>query len=221
MISTFKKLAVVVALAAAVVAQDELVVQTPQNAVVCRPVLLNFAGGEPPYYLSIRPGGQPTGATPLVDFGELASDDPVRWIVNLPAGSSAGLDIRDSTGRTAQSADFPIITGPDTSCVGQDPSSSAGPSSSASSGSSSASGSSSSASGAPSSASTPASATSRTSATPTVSRSPTSVAPGVTRSSSVATPGASQTPEDDGAASSNYAPAALAGLVGAAAVLLA
>ncbi|KAH6909458.1 hypothetical protein BKA70DRAFT_1474364 [Coprinopsis sp. MPI-PUGE-AT-0042] len=179
MILAFKKLTAISALVAAAIAQDSLVVYAPVNAITCRPVQLIFGGGEPPYFLSIYPGSQLSGAPALVDFGELENSDPIRWVVNLPPGNSVFLNLLDSRGNNAWSTAFPIIAGPDTSCIGQEDSSSARPSA----GTGTPPESSASASGAPSSVLLPASSTSPTSTASSASGSPTSDTAGVSTSS--------------------------------------
>ncbi|KNZ81884.1 hypothetical protein J132_10162 [Termitomyces sp. J132] len=70
----------------------------------------------------ILPGSQPNGQA-LEDLGMVQSTQ-FSWTVNIPAGTSIGLTLRDSTGQIAQSAAFTINPGNDNSCLGQ--SSSAG-----------------------------------------------------------------------------------------------
>ncbi|KAH6906786.1 hypothetical protein BKA70DRAFT_1493585 [Coprinopsis sp. MPI-PUGE-AT-0042] len=172
MISTFKKLAAVAVLVAAVIAQDLLTVNTP-----------------------IGRGDVSSGLPALVDFGELENDDPIRWVVDLAPGTSAFLSLQDSRGSISESGLFPILTGSDTSCVSQRPSSSVGPSALSSTGTPPGSSTSASrvpsyvlpsagftsSSRAPSSALIPVRFTSATSDAPSVSRSPTAVASGVSR----------------------------------------
>ncbi|GLB40427.1 putative secreted protein [Lyophyllum shimeji] len=117
------------ALAATSALAQQLTVNTPFNPVVCQPVLISWSGGTPPYFLllfSIFDGNQPNGQA-LFDFGEVKGNS-LTWKVNFQAGRSIGLTIRDSTGASAQSAPFSINGGTDTSCVGQNPVTSAGPS---------------------------------------------------------------------------------------------
>ncbi|KAJ2917384.1 hypothetical protein MD484_g2969, partial [Candolleomyces efflorescens] len=64
----------------------------------------------------ILPGNQP-GAAALVDFGTIESGTQHTWLVNLPANTLIGINLRDSTGTLVQSAPFPINAGTDTSCL--------------------------------------------------------------------------------------------------------
>ena len=52
---------VTVATTAALVAA-QLRIETPTNLVVCQPALLKWDGGEKPYYISVIPGGDASGA---------------------------------------------------------------------------------------------------------------------------------------------------------------
>ncbi|KAF8905106.1 hypothetical protein CPB84DRAFT_1772447 [Gymnopilus junonius] len=116
--------ALIAALVSSAAAQT-FTINTPLNVQVCLPVLINWTGGTPPYFLSILPAGQPS-ANALVDLGQ-QSGNSVTWIANLPVGTGAFLDLRDNTGTLAQSGSFTIQTGTNTSCVGQAASISAGP----------------------------------------------------------------------------------------------
>jgi len=87
--------------------------------------LITWVGGTAPYFLSILPAGQPSG-NPLVDFGQV-SGTSITWLVNLGVGTSAFLNLRDSTGAVAQSGTFTVVIGANISCVGQPISTSAGP----------------------------------------------------------------------------------------------
>ncbi|KAG5353529.1 hypothetical protein C0989_005976 [Termitomyces sp. Mn162] len=98
----------------------QFMINTPTNVVVCQPILLTWTGGTGPYFLVIT--GQPNGQA-LEDLGMVQSTQ-FSWTVNIPAGTSIGLTLRDSTGQIAQSAAFTINPGNDNSCLGQ--SSSAG-----------------------------------------------------------------------------------------------
>lgn len=93
------------------------IIQSPASLVTCQPALLSFSGGQAPYYISVLPGGQPS-ATPLVQF-PVQNGNSYTWTVNLPAGSSYSLQIRDSTGAVNYSSELPVQAGTDTSCIGQ------------------------------------------------------------------------------------------------------
>ncbi|KAG6908547.1 hypothetical protein DXG01_004180 [Tephrocybe rancida] len=134
----FATLATIALAASRTLAQGQLTINTPANPVVCQPLLLTWSGGTEPYFLvrtlrslrekkfdTILPGNQP-GAQALHDFGQV-SGNSLTWIVNIAAGTSIGLTLRDSTGNTAQSAAFAINAGTNTDCVGKDPSTSGAP----------------------------------------------------------------------------------------------
>ncbi|CAA7267011.1 unnamed protein product [Cyclocybe aegerita] len=89
--SVFAPLAAVLLAATSAVAQT-LTVNTPLSVVVCQPLLITWTGGTPPYFL-------------------------LSWNVNITAGTSLGLTLRDSTGAISQSAPFTVQSGSDTSCL--------------------------------------------------------------------------------------------------------
>ncbi|KAF8199611.1 hypothetical protein BJ912DRAFT_949665 [Pholiota molesta] len=121
--SFFASLSVVASLAAVVSAQT-FTINSIQNVVVCEPTLITWTGGQAPYFLSILPAGQPN-ASPLVDLGQ-QNGSSVTWLANLGVGTSGFLDLRDNTGVLAQSGTFTVLTGSNTTCVGQPVSLSAG-----------------------------------------------------------------------------------------------
>jgi len=111
--------AVVVALAAFVgQAFAQALINTPASLLTCQPALLSWSGGAPPYYLSILPGGQ-SGGAPLKQFGE-QSGTSLTWNVDLAAGTSITLAVRDSTGAVNYSDQVSITAGNDASCVSGD-----------------------------------------------------------------------------------------------------
>lgn len=112
-----------------------LVIQSPASLVECQPALLSFSGGSAPYYISVLPGGQSTAAA-LEQFPQ-QSGNTYTWTVDLASGQDVTFSIRDSTGLVNYSAQLPIQSGSDTSCLNGGGSSSSGGSSSASSGGSS------------------------------------------------------------------------------------
>ncbi|EAU85391.2 hypothetical protein CC1G_07085 [Coprinopsis cinerea okayama7 len=205
--SLLKQLAATAAFVAAVSAQS-FTVNTPANPVVCRPLLIQWTGGEA---RSVHPGNQPTAA-PIVDFGEQEGNS-FRWVVNLEPNTSIGITVTDSTGARAQTAPFSVAPGPDTSCVGEEPdeeSSTVVPSSTGASGTST-----------PSS-SAPSTSLPATTPTPTVTSDRTTTTPISRSSSAPATQSSAPADDDDdSSASANFAPAALVGLAGAAVALFA
>jgi hypothetical protein len=110
--------------AASTYAQNSFTVNTPANAVVCQPVLVSWQGGQSPYYLSVLPGNTPSGQA-LENLGTF-NGTTFTWTVNIAAGTSIDLTVRDSSGQTAQTAPFTINAGSDSSCVGKAVSGSAG-----------------------------------------------------------------------------------------------
>jgi len=114
--------------------QNGVTVNSLEGVTVCRPSLISWSGGTPPYFLSILPANQPN-AQPLVDFGRQTSTS-VTWLVNLPAGTAGYLSLRDNTGAVGQSAPFTVATGSDTSCLSKTLSVSSGPEATGSTGSS-------------------------------------------------------------------------------------
>ncbi|KAA1467516.1 hypothetical protein DENSPDRAFT_832592 [Dentipellis sp. KUC8613] len=196
-------------------------VNTPSNAVVCQPLQISWSGGSGPFFLSVLPGADPTGAA-LEDFGQVNSS-PFTWqAVNFPQGTSLGLTLRDSQGNTVQSAPFTVNPGSSTSCLNASGSSSAAGSTSAGA-SSAASSSSGASSAAPSTTapassaavSTPASSAPASSA-PTSSHSSVSSAgsPSGSQTSSSSSPSQSTSGNSSGALS-NVAQLGAAGVVGA------
>ncbi|KAJ7093112.1 hypothetical protein C8R44DRAFT_890885 [Mycena epipterygia] len=88
---------------------------TTSSLVVCEPISLTWSDGTAPYYLTIIPGGD-TSSAALETF-DSTSDTSVTWTVDIAAGTSITLAIKDSTGTIAYSDAVSIQTGSDTSCV--------------------------------------------------------------------------------------------------------
>ncbi|KIM84845.1 hypothetical protein PILCRDRAFT_87227 [Piloderma croceum F 1598] len=115
---------------AAVAFGQSLTINTPSNPVECQPTQLTWTGGSPPYFLSIFPGGEPTG-TALEDLGQQNATQ-FTWIADLAAGTSCGFSLKDSTGLLAQSGTVTIQAGTSTSCLKSGGGSTSGGSSSSS-----------------------------------------------------------------------------------------
>jgi hypothetical protein len=113
------RLATAAILAITAAAQDGFTINTPSNVVVCQPILLSWTGGTPPYFLTIHDGNNPTGPA-IQDLGSQDSTS-FTWTVNIAAGTSIGLAVRDSTGQSVQSASFPINSGSSTDCIDNPP----------------------------------------------------------------------------------------------------
>ncbi|KAF5371859.1 hypothetical protein D9615_009566 [Tricholomella constricta] len=92
-----------------------LTINTPTNVVQCQPILLTWADGEPPYFLSAIPGGQPSAAA-IKTFPN-QNGNTFTWNVDLPAGTSITLSLKDNTGVQAYSDIVEIKGGSDSSCV--------------------------------------------------------------------------------------------------------
>ncbi|KAJ3871736.1 hypothetical protein F5051DRAFT_422868 [Lentinula edodes] len=111
-----------VALISGAYAQD-FTINTPGSLTECEPVLLQWTGGTPPYFLSVYNSGAPsTNAETLTTTNSTS----FTWTVNIASGQSIGFNIVDNTGAEKQSAAVPIQAGSSTSCVGQSVSGSAG-----------------------------------------------------------------------------------------------
>ncbi|KAF8520518.1 hypothetical protein JB92DRAFT_3111729 [Gautieria morchelliformis] len=149
--------------AAGVLAQP--MINTPASITECQPTQLGFSGGQPPYFLSILPGGQ-VGAAPIENLGT-QSGTSLTWNADIASGTSITFQIKDSTGATAFSAIVTVQAGSDTSCVGKN-SLTSGSASGTASGSASGSASSAATSGASKATSAPA--TSAASATSVASK---------------------------------------------------
>ncbi|KAI5982684.1 hypothetical protein EDC04DRAFT_2874336 [Pisolithus marmoratus] len=102
-------IATLVAAVPAVLAQ--LTINTPPNV----PTQLTWSGGQAPYYLSLVPGGQPT-ATPIEQFPN-QNGTSYTWMVDLQAGTTFNIALKDSTGLTAYSDIITVQAGSSTSCV--------------------------------------------------------------------------------------------------------
>jgi len=90
-------------------------INTPEGVTECLPVQLTFSGSAPPFVITVQPGGQ-AGAAPLVTVGTTSATS-ITWDVNLAAGTSCTLVIRDSEGRTNPSGTFTILPGQSTTCL--------------------------------------------------------------------------------------------------------
>ncbi|KAL5485728.1 hypothetical protein ACEPAI_6769 [Sanghuangporus weigelae] len=109
---SFAAIALFASLAAQVFA---LTVNTPPSIVQCQPVLLTWTDGTAPYFPSIIPGGQ-VSATPLKSF-DSTSATQLTWNVDIAAGTSITIALRDSTGAQVYSDAVTIASSSDSSCV--------------------------------------------------------------------------------------------------------
>ncbi|KAF8896283.1 hypothetical protein BD779DRAFT_1495003 [Infundibulicybe gibba] len=93
-----------------------LTINTPTNAVQCQPLLLSWVDGQPPYFLSVLPGGQ-AAAPPLKSF-PTQNGTSLTWPkVDIQAGVGITLALKDNTGAQAFSDIVTILTSSDNSCV--------------------------------------------------------------------------------------------------------
>lgn len=100
---------VILAAAIAAAAAQQLTVNTPTSVVHCLPVQLTWSGGQPPYYVSLLPGGQPT-ASPIADLGQQTGTS-LSWKATIPANTPVTVQIRDSTGTLNYSDQFTVQQG--------------------------------------------------------------------------------------------------------------
>jgi len=91
------------------------IINTPTGVDQCEPSQLSWSGGVAPYFVSIIPGGQP-GATPLVSFAQTSATS-MTWNVNIQAGTSITLQIKDSTGAINYSQAVTIGAGTSSACL--------------------------------------------------------------------------------------------------------
>ncbi|KAG9092402.1 hypothetical protein FRC07_011675, partial [Ceratobasidium sp. 392] len=96
-------------------AAQQFTVATPASIVQCQPVQLSWSGGTAPYFPSIIPGSQP-GAAALKEFPSQPGTS-LTWTVDLPAGTSITVQVRDSTGALQYSSASSIQDSANKSCV--------------------------------------------------------------------------------------------------------
>jgi len=96
-----------------------MTINTLDGVISCRPSLVTWDGGVPPYILSVRLFGQDTLPS-LFDFPSIYGTS-VEWLVNTPVGTSVYLNLIDSNGLRAQSGNFVIgsSTSVNGSCTSQ------------------------------------------------------------------------------------------------------
>ncbi|KAL7411301.1 hypothetical protein BDY24DRAFT_396302 [Mrakia frigida] len=177
-------------------------VNSVSGLTTCQPSLLSWDASTSPYYLTIIPGGDASG-TVLEDLGTFTTTS-YTWNVDLAAGTSITIALKDSTGAVFYSGQTTIVAGSDTSCVGA-----------------SASGATSGAAAATSGAATSAAAAGTTTAAGTAAASGTAAATSATRAASaavasgsaaVSSAAAAASTAATGAASSTFALSSVVGL---------
>ncbi|KAI0076219.1 hypothetical protein K474DRAFT_1684974 [Panus rudis PR-1116 ss-1] len=200
--------AVAAALASVVpaLAQSTAMVNTVTGITQCQPIQFTWSGGQGPYFLSLIPAGQPSAA-PIKDFGQQSGTSFTWSKVDLPAGSTFTIALKDQTGQTVYSDTETVNSGPDSSCL----TASASVTETGSSGGS--------ATSASSATSPPASATTGAGSSPSSAGSSKPASSGASGSKTSSGSAASQTANNNGAGSvtvSTFGIAGLMGLVGAA-----
>lgn len=97
--------------------ESDLAVDTPCALVQCNETLLTWSGGSSPYYVFIVPGSDPDGPL-LEDLGEQDGTN-MTWTVNLSAGTSVILAIRDSEAVSIQSDVVQIRNSTNNCCLNE------------------------------------------------------------------------------------------------------
>lgn len=90
-------------------------INTPTSLVQCQPIKITWNGGQPPYWVSALPGGEPAG-TPLKDWGQQSGTE-LTWTVDLPAGTSISMQVKDSNGAINYAQAVSVRAGSDTKCL--------------------------------------------------------------------------------------------------------
>ncbi|KAF8639414.1 hypothetical protein AX17_001505 [Amanita inopinata Kibby_2008] len=110
-----KFFATAIALVSLVPGIVSLMVNTPASLVQCQPTKITWADGEPPYYLSILPGGQ-VAAAPLKMFGPQTGNS-YTWVADMPPNQPITIALKDSTGDSAYTDQVLIQPSNDQSCM--------------------------------------------------------------------------------------------------------
>ncbi|KAN0093207.1 hypothetical protein V8E55_003991 [Tylopilus felleus] len=103
------------ALLAAIPAALGLTVNTPANVVECEPTQIDWSGGTAPYYLTFVPAAQISA--PAIKQFPTQTGDSYTWNVDLQAGVSFTIVLKDSTGASAYSDIVTVVAGTSISCV--------------------------------------------------------------------------------------------------------
>ncbi|KLT41850.1 hypothetical protein CC85DRAFT_246909 [Cutaneotrichosporon oleaginosum] len=90
-------------------------INTPTSLVQCQPIKITWTGGKPPYWVSALPGGEP-GGVPLKDWGQQTGTE-LTWTVDLPAGTSISMQVKDSNGAINYAQAVSVRAGSDTKCL--------------------------------------------------------------------------------------------------------
>jgi len=92
-----------------------LTINTPTNVVQCQPILLNWADGTAPYFLSLIPPGQVSAAA--IKTFPTQQGTSLTWTVDLEANTSFNLALKDNTGATAYSDIVTVQASGDRTCL--------------------------------------------------------------------------------------------------------
>ncbi|GAA5895212.1 hypothetical protein JCM6882_006616 [Rhodosporidiobolus microsporus] len=98
-------------------ARAQATISSPSSVTECLPQQLTISGGEPPYTITVLPGGA-TGGEPLETLPTLEEEGTVRWVADIPAGQDITFAVRDNTGAVNFSAQVPVLAGSSTDCLG-------------------------------------------------------------------------------------------------------
>ncbi|CAE6392924.1 unnamed protein product [Rhizoctonia solani] len=106
------------ALASLVAAQvNDPSINSPASVVQCQPVQLSWTATKEPVWISVIEGGKP-GSLPIEDFGQQTpGTKTLTWLVDIPAGRSVTMQVRDSAGAVAYSGNVIIQDSSDSKCV--------------------------------------------------------------------------------------------------------
>ncbi|KAL1750879.1 hypothetical protein FB107DRAFT_267046 [Schizophyllum commune] len=114
-----------IAAASLIAAVQALTINTPSGLTACQPSLLSWSDGTAPFFLTILPGGQTSGALKSFDQTDATS---ITWNVDIASGTSivlanaarSTLSIKDSTGNIAYTDAVTIAKGSNEDCVNGD-----------------------------------------------------------------------------------------------------
>ncbi|KAI5892485.1 uncharacterized protein SCHCODRAFT_02626267 [Schizophyllum commune H4-8] len=106
-----------IAAASLIAAVQALTINTPSGLTACQPSLLSWSDGTAPFFLTILPGGQTSGALKSFDQTDATS---ITWNVDIASGTSITLSIKDSTGNIAYTDAVTIAKGSNEDCVNGD-----------------------------------------------------------------------------------------------------
>jgi len=106
---------VILACTASAALAQQLMVNSLNDVVVCEPVQITWQGGQPPYYLSLIPAGQPAAA-PIKQF-PIQNGNSLTWVCDIGVGVGFTTALKDGVGELAYSGEQTVMNGTDASCV--------------------------------------------------------------------------------------------------------